>query len=117
MVNLRKRRMVVLRDAKTASYAASFLRRLAAELDRPLCAGAFAGIAVARLDGAGRGRVPLLRNTCRAVRVPNRGLVLSSANVMALSVRHRDADAARSIDGPPRETSSQGIELGLRIFP
>jgi len=28
--------------------------------------------AVARLDGAGRGRVPLL-NTCRAVRVPNRG--------------------------------------------
>jgi hypothetical protein len=47
-------------------------RRLAAELDRPVYAEAFPRNAVARLDGAGRGRVPLL-NTCRAVRVPNRG--------------------------------------------
>jgi hypothetical protein len=39
---------------------------------------------------------------CRA-RAQSR-LVLSSANVMALSVRHRDADTARSIDGPPRES-------------
>jgi hypothetical protein len=83
--------MVVLRDAKTASYAASFLRRLAAELDRPRYAEAFPRNAVARLDGAGRARA-------------QSRLALSSANVMALSVRHRDADTARSIDGPLRET-------------
>jgi hypothetical protein len=55
---------------------------------------------------------------CRA-RVQS-GLALSSANVMALSVRHRDADCAldrRAAAGDAELTNSQGIKLGLEFFP
>jgi len=84
MVNLRKRRMMVLRDAKTASYAASFLSSIGAATGSTCIAEAFPRNAVARLDGAGRGSGSVL-NTAVPCACQSR-LALSSANVMALSV-------------------------------
>src|SRR6266436_4218715 len=82
-------------------------------------AEAFPRNAVARLDGAGRGRVLLLRNTCRAVRAPNRGgFIVGECDgvVSETSGRTYCALDRRAAAGDAELSNSQGIKPGLRIF-
>ena len=85
-------------------------------------AEAFPRNAVARLDGAGRGRVllllPLLGNTCRVVRVLNRGgFVVGECDcVVGETSGRRYCALDRQATGDAGLTNTRGIKLGLRIF-
>src|SRR5258708_5516249 len=99
------------RNRPRNSSAAYRGRSSSAPIRRGKDAEAFPRNAVARLDSAGRGWILLLRNTCHAVRVPNRGgFVVGECDCLVRETSGRRYCALDRLGGPRETLSSPRVK-------